>query len=77
MQVGNKIGVLITPTNNMGIFVNSACVHAMAVPVQDDQKVYPLIRIMGNAKSVKLIPGSQPPRSAGTQVVQIMGSSSS
>merc|ERR1719359_2293498 len=64
LQEADIVGVLITTNGVLAVFVNGVIVYAVSVSVQEDQRVYPLIRIMGNAKSVKLIPGSQPPRSA-------------
>jgi len=74
LQESDRVGVLITPTSVLAVFVNGVIMVAEQVTVQEDQRVYPLIRVMGNAKTVKLLPGSQPPRSAANQILQLRGS---
>jgi len=73
IDVGDKIGVLVTVAGVLAIFVNGEITYADSVKVQEDQRVYPLVRIMGNAKSVRLLPGSAPPRDVNQQVTAMKG----
>jgi len=74
LMPGQKVGVLLTG-GTVAVFVDGRCVFADHSPleVREDERVYPLVRISGSAKTVRLNPGAPPPRDAGQQVLQLRG----